>query len=168
MASKVYVRALIFVVLLLCGCVAMLWLSALQAFRPFAAFWLTVAAGTLAVIIYTAVAVYRYRDSVQGARAQVTSTVVQRCPDFWGRDSELSDQPGGCNNVFVSDDGRYQFVIGKYPTRPQAIQTPSQDSVIDGLTASSCVNVNKDYPYEYMKNLCRTRSLPTATPENAQ
>jgi hypothetical protein len=155
----VYVRAIVFEVLLACACLTMLFLSALEAFRPFRYFWLTVAVGTLAIVVYTGVSVYRYRDALPSG-ATVTSTTVQPCPDFWQRSNYEGDD--SCANKIDSQDGRYTFVIGAYPN-PMRPLKGRQESIMTGLNAPACAAVNQAYPYEYMKNLCRTQNLPTAT-----
>lgn len=158
MTTTIYVRTLVFSLVLSVACVGMLWMSTLAVLKPYAYFWLTLAVGTLLVVINTIVSVYQYQRQVTDLMNNtVNNSVSNTCPDYWTLDTSSKQ----CTGSFVTPDNKYTFVIGTQPPNsPVTIGSP--------ITPASCtpqaLSAQSSYPYEYMKEMCRAVNMGSAIP----
>lgn len=144
MAAVIYVRALVFTMILSAACVLVLWVSSLSAFKPYGYFWLTIAVGILIVVVRTILGVYFYQADVRRQmRNAVQNSFTNACPDFWTLDASKNV----CRNEFSSEDQRYRYVVGN----PLATTLPP---LREDATDAACATAGTDYPFEHLSNLC--------------
>lgn len=143
--ATLYVRTLIFSLVLSVSCVVMLWLSTLPLLKPYAYFWLTLAVGTLLVVIRTIISVYAYQSQLKKLSENAINNTLHQCPDYWTLDSTGIN----CVNRYTSPENKTTFSIGT--TSPSA-QLPLQTR----YTQANCTphTPARDYPYEYWKLMC--------------
>lgn len=149
---NIYIRVLIFTLILSAACVALLWLSTLAVLKPFSYLWLTVAIGMFAVVIYTIISTYQYRAEVrQRVKNVIANSQQTSCPDYW----TLNPATGVCGNTFVSADNRFEFHIGGSGLAPVAATAQFTEQKCD----ASKKQPKNSYPYTHMEHLCKAHAM---------
>jgi len=161
--ASVYVRTLVFCLVLGVVSAACLLLLFLDHTKAYAYLIIASQVGVLLVIVATIVAVYHYKSTIDQQATDAAGTQpIKDCPDYWtkiggtsGRGSGSTASPGSCISSYTSADGKYRFEVGG--KGQQSVQ-------LGGDVKTACAAPqDSSYPWTYLKLRCDLAKNQPAT-----
>jgi hypothetical protein len=148
MADSIYIRTLVFSLVLTIACTASLGFLYLDSVRQYAWLLLTIEIGVLIVVISTIVSVYLYQLRMEEAlKNSMDNLPIELCPDYWTK-----DRSGKCTNIYVTPDNRYKYMVGTVSVnKPVAVGRSLQEECRE--------NSGSQYPWVYLRARCAANRI---------